>query len=184
MLRCHFFNRKLTNLVVLATVIASPVIMGPGYPTFSEELNKILIDYFFSWIEKMTKQKLRDKIALYPAELDFGLIKENKIEREEIALAIQNVSKSSIRRDGPFCQSDRSVNRTVLSIGPFCQWQNGLVKQDRSVEPDRSVKSDRSVQTDRSVNQTVLSLTEWSYWQNGPVYRTVRLTERSVSPTE
>ena len=45
----------------------------------------------------MTKQKLRDKIALYPAELDFGLIKENKIEREEIALAIQNVSKSSIR---------------------------------------------------------------------------------------
>ena len=43
----------------------------------------------------MTKQ--RDKKALYPAELHFGLIKENRIERETINLAIQNVSKSSIR---------------------------------------------------------------------------------------
>ena len=41
--------------------------------------------------------KQRDKIALYPAELDFGLIKENRIERETINLGIQNVSKSSIR---------------------------------------------------------------------------------------
>lgn len=43
----------------------------------------------------MTKQ--RDKIALCPAEIDFGLIKENRIERETIILGIQNVSKSSIR---------------------------------------------------------------------------------------
>ena len=41
--------------------------------------------------------KYRDKIALYPAEIDFGLIKENVVERESINLAIQNVSKSSIR---------------------------------------------------------------------------------------
>jgi hypothetical protein len=78
-------------------------------------------------------------------------------------------------------------NRTVLSKGPFCQTgpfcrQGPFCQTGPFCQNGLFCKKDRSVQTDRSVNRTILSLTERSGWQNGPVYRTVRLTERSVSP--
>ena len=44
----------------------------------------------------MTKQKLRDKIALYPAELDFGLIKEKRIEKEENYSAKIKITKNNV----------------------------------------------------------------------------------------
>jgi hypothetical protein len=78
-------------------------------------------------------------------------------------------------RDGPFCQPDRSVNRTVLSTRPFCQWQNGPV--DRTVRLDRtvlfteqSVLTERSGLTERSLSTERSCLTERSLWQNGTVF--------------
>ena len=40
-------------------------------------------------------------------------------------------------RDGPFCQPDRSVNRTVLSTGPFCPFSTLLTSDWTILNKDR-----------------------------------------------